>query len=102
MLKCLAELGPAARARGFVGLACPLWGLPEWEHEAFALPAWATDALSHLPMRFFHARDDDVVSIDHLTAYGQRFPNARCLPLASGGHMFDRDLSAIAIAISEL
>lgn len=102
MLKCLAELGPMAHVRGFVGLACPLWGQPDWSSEDYALPDWAPEALARLPMRLFHARDDKVVAFDHLAAYGNLFPQARRHPFATGGHMMETDLSAVAIAMAEL
>lgn len=101
-LKCLAELGPSVRVRGFIGLACPMWRQPGWENDAFALPIWAPDALARLPMRFFHARDDDLVPPDHMEAYARLFPNARCHTLSTGGHNCDADLSAIAMAVAEL
>lgn len=102
LLKCLAELGPVVQPRAFVGLACPLWGQPDWEEPAFALPAWAPEALARLPMRLFHASDDTVVPPAHLSAWGQIFPHARCHPLPTGGHEFGGDLSAIAMAVAEL
>lgn len=102
ILKCLAELGPAAQPRAFVGLACPFWGAKGWESDAFALPVWAPDALVRVPIRMFHATDDDVVPVSHLDAWQDRLPNARCHRLVTGGHLFDTDLSAIALTIAEL
>ena len=102
LLKCLAELGPAVRPRALVGLAAPLWGMPGWEADGFALPAWAPEPLAHLPLRMFQSRDDEAVAFDHLAAWGRLFPHARLYPLDGQTHVFTGDLSAIAIAISEL
>ncbi|WP_375175723.1 alpha/beta hydrolase [Pseudooceanicola sp.] len=102
ILKCLAELGPAVQPRAFVGLACPLWGQPGWESAEFALPAWAPDALSRLPIRLFHARDDTVVPPDHLQEWATVLPQARCHSIAKGGHEFTEGLSSVAMAIAEL
>lgn len=102
LLKTLTELGPMAQPRAFVGLACPLWGMPGWEAEGFTLPPFALDALRALPLRLFHSRDDDVVDFDHLTAWKERLPNARLCPLDGQGHSFTGDLAPVAMAIAEL
>ncbi|WP_136636556.1 alpha/beta fold hydrolase [Pseudooceanicola onchidii] len=102
ILKTLAELGPAVTPRAFVGLACPLWGQPGWDVPGFALPAYAPEALARLPIRLFHARDDDVVPVDHLTAWKALLPQARLYPVERQGHQFTGDLSALVIALSEL
>lgn len=102
VLKCLAEIGPTLRPRAFVGLACPMWGLPEWDNPAYALPPWAPEALAHLPMRFFRASDDDLVGQDHLDAYHHAFPHARTHTFSCGGHKFQSDLSALTITLAEL
>ena len=102
LLKCLAELGPHIQPRGIVALAPPLWGQPGWDMPDFALPSYAPEALADRPIRLFHGRDDDVVGFDHMAAWGALLPRARLYPLAGQGHTFDGDLSAVALAVSEL
>ena len=102
ILKTLAELGPMVRPRAFVGLAVPFWGMPGWDDPDFALPPYAPGALSALPLRLFHARDDEVVPFDHLAAWKTHLPKTRIAPLETGGHQFTGDLAPLIIAISEV
>ncbi|WP_088625744.1 alpha/beta fold hydrolase [Oceanicola sp. 22II-s10i] len=102
LLKCLAELGPMVAPRGMIGLACPDWSGAGWDASGYALPDWAPEALARLPIRLFHARDDEVVPFAHLAALGAALPNARCYPLPSGGHALTGALSPVAVAIAEL
>lgn len=102
ILKTLAELGPMARPRAFVGLAVPLWGRPGWDSADFALPPYAPQALRTLPLRLFQSRDDDVVPFDHLAAWKTLLPHARLAPLEGQGHLFTGDLAPVIMAIAEL
>lgn len=102
LLKCLAELGPAVRPRGMVGLATPFWGETDWNSTAFALPDWGPDALARLPIRLFHGTEDKEVPPSHLDRWGQTLPGARLYRLDGQGHDFGGDLAAVAMAIAEL
>ncbi|EAQ04485.1 hypothetical protein OB2597_10084 [Pseudooceanicola batsensis HTCC2597] len=102
LLRCLAELGPAAVPRALVGLAAPFWGAPEWSVEGFELPRYAPDALAHLPIRLFHACDDQTVPVGHLGMWQEALPAARTYRLDGGGHTFRDNLAPVVMAIAEL
>jgi len=102
LLKTLAGMGPQARLRGMVGLAPPFWGLPGWDVEGYALPPWAAEALTHLPVRLFFGARDEVVTPDHGPAWAAALPNARTYLLEDQGHDFAGSLAAVAMAIAEL
>lgn len=102
LLKLAAELGPAVPIRGVIALAAPCWGEPDWVSEDFALPDWAGMALARVPVRLFHARDDEVVPFAHLAALARRLPDARCRPVAGGGHEFSGGLAPVGMAAAEL
>jgi predicted alpha/beta hydrolase family esterase len=102
VLQFLAE-GDQLPVAGMVLLATPMWGNGEWERE-WALPeGWPPADAQHPSITFFHSRDDEEISVDHLERYRARFPDAEFRALDGCGHLYDRgDLTEVVEEIQSL
>lgn len=103
ILKLLAERTIPTGLAGVVTVAAPFWGAPEWEYEAFALPANAGTTLSKgPPVMLLFATEDTVVSTDHLDRYLAAVPTARGR-LIGGDHEFGAgDMESVVAALHSL
>lgn len=92
ILKWLSEGRPGFRARSFLALAAPFWGMPGWDYDGFRLPEGFAKAASGIDRIILcHAADDSVVAPTHLDRYAAELPSATRILLPDGGHSFEAD-----------
>ena len=96
------KTGLEKKIAGIFLLATPFWkGDEDWV-EAFKLkPDFAKQLDKNTPLFFYHCRDDEEVSFEHLMIYKQQLPWATFREVSVGGHQFNNDLTLVANDIEE-
>lgn len=102
ILKYLSENRVERLVSGVFVLAAPYWGVPDWEIADYTLRDDFPVHLPDVPLYFYHARDDDVVPVEHLALYGEKLPQAIMRVVTEGGHDFAQGLSPVAEDIARL
>jgi len=103
LLKYLSEQDRSAWPAGLFLVATPWWGGQGWDAGEFMLRDGFARALPEaLRIHLYQARDDEVVSFDHVSRYAEALPRATVHALEGGGHTFPdglpelvRDLQAL-------
>ncbi|RZA06745.1 MAG: serine hydrolase family protein [Moraxellaceae bacterium] len=103
LLKYLSEQTSVSQMVGVFIIAAPWWGAKDWMVEEFMLDKNIAQTLpKHLAIYFYHARNDDVASIQHLTLYANAIPKASVTELKAGGHLFKTGLPELVQDIKAL
>jgi predicted alpha/beta hydrolase family esterase len=96
LLKYLAVEKPFLALDALLLIATPLWGLPDWTHGDYFLPADCTKALANIKkIIFYHSTDDDVVPFHHSEMYRKRLPVATLRMLHGQGHYFTKGIPVL-------
>ena len=103
LLKYLSEHRVKVKIKALISVSAPWWGPEGWAMEEFALPE---DFPAHLPeipeIHFFHARQDPVVSFDHLALYQRVLPGLKAHPVRLKDHAFAKGLPELAKLLRSL
>lgn len=103
LLKYLSESPPERKIAGVFLLAAPFWtGDESWVQGLKLRSGFAETLPTHVPITFYHCRDDAEVPFKHLELYRQKLPYARMRELEIGGHQFNNNLSALANDVKSL
>ncbi|PUA29250.1 MAG: hypothetical protein B0W54_01210 [Cellvibrio sp. 79] len=103
LLKYISEEQPAISSVGLFLVATPFWGDENWNSDEFVLRENVANFLPDtLNIFLYQSRDDDVVSIDHLTRYSSAIPRAAVNELDGGGHVFKNGLPCLVEDIQRL
>lgn len=103
LLACLCEFEVRKRISGIFLLATPFWsGNEDWVKPFQLQPDFAKRLDAKVPLYFYHCRDDEEVTFDHMRIYKQHVPWASFRELPVGGHQFNNDLSVVAGDIKSL
>lgn len=90
LLKYLAEEQCARTFSALFMVAAPYWGLPRWNRDDFILERGFSRKVTQVRKIFiFHAKDDKVVSHEHIERYGKTIPHATLREVTGQGHGFD-------------
>jgi predicted alpha/beta hydrolase family esterase len=104
LLKHLSEKAVNHPIAGLFLISTPFWGGDaNWQYEALTLRADFADKLPKtIPIFLYHSRDDEEVSLAHLTLYAKKLPQATTREIPSGGHQLGNDLTPVALDIKNL
>lgn len=103
LLKYISEENPTIAAAGLFLVATPFWGGEDWNADEFVLREnFANFLPDTLNIYLYQSRDDDVVSIEHLSHYSSAIPQAAVKALESGGHTFKNGLLCLVEDIQRL
>lgn len=97
LLKYLSEQARTAWPAALFLVATPWWGEQGWDASEFTLRDGFAQALpAALQVHLYQARDDEVVSFDHVSRYAAALPRATVHALDGGGHTFPDGLPELA------
>lgn len=103
LLKYLSESQPPETILGVFLIATPFWsGDEDWKQALKLHHDFASKLPKQIPLFFYHAQDDKVVSFDNLALYAQKLPQATIHRITAGGHQLNDDLLAVAKDIESL
>lgn len=103
LLKYISEENPTLSAAGLFLVATPFWGAQDWNADEFVLRKNVADFLpATLTVYLYQSRDDDVVSMEHLSHYSNAIPQAIAKTLDRGGHTFNNGLPCLVEDIQRL
>ncbi|MEO8611764.1 MAG: alpha/beta fold hydrolase [Chloroflexota bacterium] len=104
LLKHFSENPTNHQISGIFLIAAPFWGGDEqWQYESLTLREDFAAALPKaVPIFLYQAQDDEEVSINHLSLYAKKLPQAEVRELPSGGHQLGNDLTPVAHDIKNL
>lgn len=97
ILKYLTEDKADKNIKAVFLAATPFWsGNEDWKQGLKLKENFENELPNHIPIFFYHAKDDEEVPFSHLIQYKQKMPNAFFREIKVGGHQFDNDLSEVA------
>lgn len=97
LLKYLSENKIGKQIAGIFLIATPYWSGEEGWVQGLKLQAdFASRLPKDIPIFFYHCRDDEEVSFDHLALYKKNIPWATFRTIREGGHQLNNDLSRVA------
>lgn len=103
LLKYISEEKQTIATAGLFLVATPFWGNEDWNVDEFVLREnFASFLPDTLNVFLYQSRDDDVVSIEHLSSYSNAIPRATVKTLDAGGHTFKNGLSSLVEDIKNL
>ncbi|RYY34531.1 MAG: hypothetical protein EOP46_13125 [Sphingobacteriaceae bacterium] len=96
LLQYLSEYQLTKKPIGIFLLAAAFWsGDEDWKQPLKLQVNFAEHLPKHIPMYFYHCRDDEEVPFSHLAIYRQQVPSATFRELDNGGHLFNRQLNQL-------
>jgi predicted alpha/beta hydrolase family esterase len=103
LLKYLSENPVSKKIKGVFLISTPHWsGNEDWIKGLQLRENFAGKLPVNVPLFFYHCKDDEVVSFDHLDYYKQNVSQATFREIESGGHQLNNDLTVIARDIKSL
>lgn len=103
LLKFLSESSFKKNISGLFLIAVPYWGSVNWEVDEFELTKNFSLKLPNIDEVFlYHSSDDEVVPLEHMTHYAEKFPKAKVRALNHTGHLFSNGLPELVMDIKSL
>lgn len=103
ILKYLSENPVDKNIKGIFLVATPFWsGDEDWKQGLKLKENFSKKLPNHIPIFFYHSKDDEVVPFSQLNQYKQKIPKATFREIKIGGHKFNDDLSIVAQDIASL
>lgn len=97
ILKYLTEETTDKNIKAIFLAATPFWsGNEDWKQGLKLKENFEHKLPNHIPIFFYHAKDDEEVPFSHLIHYKQKIPNAIFREINTGGHQFDNALCEVA------
>jgi len=97
ILKFLSEHPITSKIKAVFLISAPFWsGNEDWKAGLKLRPGFAEKLPQKLPIFFYHCRDDQEVTFDHLDTYKKNISQATFREIKSGGHLLGNDLSVVA------
>jgi len=102
LVKFLAENGAPSGTAGIFLIAAPFVGKGGWEGDLRLPPSVGDRLPNHVPLHFYHGREDEIVPFAHLGLFASELPDAIIHPLDGRNHQLNDDLSEVAGDIRRL
>ena len=103
ILKYLSENTANKNIKAIFLAATPFWtGDEDWKQGLKLNENFEHKLPNHIPIFFYHTKDDKEVPFSHFIQYKQKIPNAVFREIKTGGHQFDNELSKVAKDIISL
>jgi uncharacterized protein len=103
LLKYISEHEPKISAAGLFVVAAPYWGSADWKVEEFVLREGFAHSLPNtLKVYLYQSRDDEMVTMEHLSRYSKAIPRATVRVLDGGGHLFKHGLPELTEDVKAL
>jgi uncharacterized protein len=103
LLKYISEHEPRVAAAALFVVAAPYWGSANWKMEEFVLREGFAHSLPNaLKVYLYQSRDDEMVSMEHLSRYSKAIPRATVRVLDGGGHLFKDGLPQLTEDVTAL
>jgi predicted alpha/beta hydrolase family esterase len=103
LLKYLSEVKVSKKISGIFLLATPYWaGEEDWKKGLKLEEDFADKLPEGVPIFLYHSIDDEEVSIENLTSYAKKIPQAIVHEVTKGGHQFNNDLQFLAKDIKKI
>ncbi len=97
LLKYLTEETVNKNIKAIFLAATPFWSDNEdWKQGLKLKENFEEKLPNHIPIFFYHTKDDEEVPFSHLMQYKQKIQNAIFCEIKNGGHQFDNGLSEVA------
>ena len=96
LLKYLTEETVNKNIKAIFLAATPFWsGNEDWKQGLKLKENFENELPNHIPIFFYHTKDDEEVPFSHFIQYKQKIPNAIFREIKTGGHQFDNALSEV-------
>jgi predicted alpha/beta hydrolase family esterase len=103
LLKYLSENKVSKKIAGIFLMSVPFWsGKEDWVQGLKLQEDFAGSLPKNSRIFFYHCRDDEEVSFDHLASYRHKLPVATFREIESGGHQLSNNLNLVAKDIKDL
>ncbi len=103
LLKFLSESEIKKKIAGIFLLATPFWsGEDDWVKGLRLKVGFADKLPQNVPIFLYHSKDDEEITINHLTLFRQRLSYGTFYELENGGHQFNNNLNFVARDIKSI
>ncbi|HTD99840.1 MAG TPA: alpha/beta hydrolase [Mucilaginibacter sp.] len=97
LLKYLSENRVSKKVAEIFLVATPFWsGKEEWVQGLKLQEDFGESLPKNSRIFFYHCRDDEEITFDHLASYRHKLPAATFREIESGGHQLDNHLNLVA------